>query len=272
MAQTWQQSYEQLKKFIADHPAIEIDMNSIVISGDLRPEFYKLFDTVRVSFIKERFAAELEKAYALSAAYSEAGRAVKEELKLEDIEINANLNWFLLDPINGLMRVLFDPQFDLLKGKTDLSGFVEVADTSVATFFKLLFREGYERWGALALLRLLAPDRLWMVKAHDFYTDPSMEGDVIEGNHDDFVPDPVESRKLVFDNMVRASFVVPGALVHSAPSECLCEPAAALVSAALEIAPVERASGVDGSQKDIQRVRHGQPVAGHDAACDRRAP
>ena len=44
---------------------------------------------------------------------------------------------------------------------------------------------------------------------------PSMEGDFVEGNRDESVPDPVESRKLVFDNLVRASFVVPGALVHS---------------------------------------------------------
>ena len=215
MAQTWQNSYEELHKFIADHPAIEIEMNSIVISGDIRPEFYKLFDRVRAGFVKERFAAELDKAYALSAAYSEASKAVKEEMRLEDIEINAGLNWFLLDPINGLMRMLFDPLFDLLKGKMDLAGFIEVADTSVASSFKLLFREGYERWGALALLRLLTPGRLWLGKTHDFYTDASMEGDIIEGNRDDYVPDPVESKKLVFDNLVRASFVVPGALFHS---------------------------------------------------------
>src|SRR5271157_4749811 len=114
MAQIWPNAYEELQKFIAGHPAIEIDMNCIVISGDLRPEFYKLFDTVRVSFIRERFAAELEEAYALSAAYGEASKAVKEEMRLEDIEVNANLNWFLIDPINGLMRVLFDLLFDLL--------------------------------------------------------------------------------------------------------------------------------------------------------------
>ncbi|RJO60494.1 MAG: hypothetical protein C4542_09390 [Dehalococcoidia bacterium] len=215
MAETWQNSYGELQKFIVTHPTIEIDMSSVVITGDIRPEFYKLFDTVRASFIKERFAAELEKAYAMSAAYGATSKAVKEEMRLEGIEINANLNWFLLDPINGLMRVLFDPLFDLLKGKTDLAGFTGVADTAVADSFEALFREGYERWGELALLQLLAPDKLWLGKAHDYYTDPSMEGDIAEGNRDESVPDLVESRKLVFDNLVRASFVVPGALVHS---------------------------------------------------------
>jgi len=215
MAETWQNSDEELRKFITAHPAIEIDMNSVVMSGDVRPEFYKLFDRVRAGFLKERFAAELEKAYTMSAAYGETSKAVKEEMRLEGIEINANLNWFLLDPVNGLMRVLFDPLFDLLKGKTDMAGFTQVADTAVADSFKLLFCEGYEHWGELALLRLLTPDRLWLGHTHDFYTDPAMAGDIIEGNRDDFVPDPVESKKLVFDNLVRASFVVPGALVHS---------------------------------------------------------
>lgn len=215
MAETWRSSYAELQKFIAAHPAIEIDMSSVVISGDIRPEFYQLFDAVRAGFIKERFASELEKAFAMSAAYGAASRAVKQEMRLEGIEIHASLNWFLLDPANGLMRVLFDPLFDLLKGKTDLAGFTAAADTAVAGSFKSLFREGYERWGALALLRLLTPDLLWAGKTHDFYTDPTMEGDIAGGNRDDAVPDPVESRRLVFDKLVRASFVVPGILVHS---------------------------------------------------------
>jgi hypothetical protein len=81
--------------------------------------------------------------------------------------------------------------------------------------YKLLYREGYERWGALELLRLLQPGRFWAGKTHDFYTDASMEGDVIEGNRDDYVPDLIESKRLVFDNLVRASFVVPAAVVYS---------------------------------------------------------
>ena len=215
MAETWQDSYEELKKFIAAHPAIEIDATSVVISGDIRPEFYSLFDKVRAGFVKERFASELEKGYALGAAYAGAAKAAKEEMHLEAIEINASLNWFLLDPVNGLMRVLFDPLFELLKGKTDLAGFTRAGDAAIAESYKMLFREGYERWGALAMLNLLAPGRLWTGKTQDFYTDPTMEGDIIEGNRDDFVADVVESKKIVFDNLVRASFVVPGQLIYS---------------------------------------------------------
>jgi hypothetical protein len=215
MVETWKNSYEELKKFIAAHPAIEIDAHSVVISGDIRPEFYSLFDRVRAGFVKERFSVELDKGYALSAAYAEASKAAKEQMHLEDIEINASLNWFLLDPVNGLMRVLFDPLFDLLKGKTNLAGFIVAGDAAIKDSFSMLYREGYERWGALALLKLLAPGRLWMGKTHDFYTDPTMEGDIIEGNRDEFVSDIVESRKVVFDNLVRASFVVPGTLIYS---------------------------------------------------------
>ena len=89
-------------------------------------------------------------------------------MHLEAIEINASLNWFLLDPINGVMPVLFDPLFELLKAKNDLAGFIHMGDTVVTESYKLLFKEGYERWGALAILKLLAPDRLWMEKTQDF--------------------------------------------------------------------------------------------------------
>ena len=34
----------------------------------------------------------------------------------------------------------------------------------------------------MALLHLLTPNRFWVGKTRDFYTDNTMEGDVIEGN------------------------------------------------------------------------------------------
>ena len=215
MVETWQISYEELKQFITAHPSIEIDATSIVIPGDIRPGFYSLFDKVRAGFVKERFASQLEKSYVLSVAYSEAAKAAKEEMHLESIEIDASLNWFLLDPVNGLMRVIVDPLFELLKGKVDLEGFTRTGETAISESYKMLFREGYERWGSLALLNLLTPERLWAGKTQDFYTGPTMEGDIIGSNQGDFVPDVVESKKIVFDNLVRASFVVPNQLIYS---------------------------------------------------------
>ncbi len=215
MAQQWQKTYIELKEFIAAHSDIEITPSCVVLMGEVRAEFYRIFDRLRNEFLKERFAPQLEKGYEMSRAWTEASALLKEEMKLEDIEVNASLKWFLADPVDGLIRVLFDPLFDLLKGKLDEAGFIKAADAAVNESFNMLFKEGYERWGALALLHLLSPDRLWQGKTHDFYTDPTMEGDVIDGNHDDWAPEPVESKKLVFDNLVRASFVVPGALVHS---------------------------------------------------------
>ena len=149
MTETWQYSYDNLKHFIADRPAIEIGVSCVAIAGNVRQEFYKLFDTVRAGFLKERFTTEINEAHELSAAYGAASKAAREELHLEDIEVNASLNWFLLDPFNGLMHVLFDPLFDLLKGKTDMAGFIRAADAAVRGFFNLLFGEGYERWGEL---------------------------------------------------------------------------------------------------------------------------
>ena len=48
MPNNWQKACNELKDYIAKHPTIEISMNAICISGDVRPGFYRLFDTARV--------------------------------------------------------------------------------------------------------------------------------------------------------------------------------------------------------------------------------
>jgi len=216
MADTWQQSYAELKEYIAKNPTIEIDMSCVVLPGDVRPEFYRLFDTVRVGFIKERYPAELEKAYELSRHYGEISKAVKDDLALESIELMASVNWFLIDPINGLMRVLFDPLFGLIKGKTDMVGFEKAASAAVEDAFKDFFREGYQRWATLSLMKLMVPDRkLWRGQATDSYTDPTSEGDVIPGIRDEGVPEPEETKKLLFDKNLYCNFLVPKAVIRS---------------------------------------------------------
>ncbi|MCL2679016.1 MAG: hypothetical protein FWF18_01785 [Dehalococcoidia bacterium] len=215
MAHTWQNYYDELKKYIADHPAIKITPKVVTLFDDERPEFYRLFDAVRTAFVRERFAAQLEKAYDMGRGWKEACDTVKSEMFLEGIDVQSHLKWFLDDPVYGLMHWLFDPLFDLLKDKIDLDGFIAAGDAVVSERFRLLYREGYERWGTLALLHLLAPDRLWLGKTHDFYTDNFLEKDIVEGLNIDWVHDPEESKKLVFNNLIRASFVVPDVLVHT---------------------------------------------------------
>jgi len=117
MSNSWQKAYSGLKEYIAGNPKIEIGKNVIAIPGDVRPEFYRVFDTVRVAFLKEKFQTLLDEAIPLSKNYAEVGQEVTKSLGLADIKVSASLNWFLNDPVNGLIRLLFDPLFNLLKGK-----------------------------------------------------------------------------------------------------------------------------------------------------------
>jgi hypothetical protein len=167
MSNSWQKAYSGLKEYIAGNPIIEIGKNVIAIPGDVRPEFYRIFDTVRVTFLKEKFQTLLDEAVPLSKNYTEVGQEVTKSLGLADIKVSASLNWFLNDPVNGLIRLLFDPLFDLLKGKIDADTFEHVASINIENSFSKLFRSGYEKWVVLSLANLLAPDKAHAVPVKD---------------------------------------------------------------------------------------------------------
>ena len=216
MPDTWQQTYEQLKAFIASHPSIEISPSCVVITGDIRPEFYRLFDTIRVEFIKENFPAELARGYELGSHWSEVSQAVVESMGLEEIEITAGVKWFLADPINGLMRGLFDPLFDLLKGRSDLAGFEKRAREVVAADYERFFREGYQRWASVSLIKCLDGDKVYSVPAIDYNNNASeMEGDPSGGLREDSVPEAEETKRIVFEYAMICSYLVPRIIIHS---------------------------------------------------------
>jgi hypothetical protein len=48
VSDNWQKAYSELKEYTAKNPQIDIGMNVIAIPGDVRPGFYRLFDTCGV--------------------------------------------------------------------------------------------------------------------------------------------------------------------------------------------------------------------------------
>lgn len=217
MPNTWRKAYDELSDYIDKHPNIEIGMNVVAISEDVRPEFYRLFDTVRVNFIKDEFPASLEKGYALSKSFAEVKGDVTDSLGLEGINVRASVNWFLVDPVDGLMRLLFDPLFDLLKGKIDLAIFERISAQEVEEAFKDFFRDGYQRWVTLELVALLTPDKNYHVQEADYHTNTSMiEGVQGHGLREEAVPLAKEAKSVSFETRLLSSFVVPRVLVHSA--------------------------------------------------------
>jgi len=217
MSNSWQKAYSGLKDYIAGNPKIEIGKTVIAIPGDVRPEFYRVFDTVRVAFLKEKFQTLLDEAIPLSKNYAEIGQEVTKSLRLADIKVSASLSWFLNNPVNGLIRSLFDPLFDLIKSKIDTDTFEHVALTNIENSFSKLFRSGYEKWVVLSLANLLAPDKAHAVPVGDAHMDSSeTDGDVVPGLREEPVPEPKETKHLSLGHMGEAVFIVPDFIVHSA--------------------------------------------------------
>ena len=141
MSPKWQKAFEELEAFISDHKDIEIDADVVCLPGEVRVEFYRLFDAVRTGFVKERFPCYIEEAAELSRHFLGVKQRLCSRLGLEGIDVSPHLNWFINDPVNALGRVLFDPLFDVLKRKIDLSRFETMVDSSIKNAYGLLFRE-----------------------------------------------------------------------------------------------------------------------------------
>ena len=118
MSKSWQGAYKQLQDFVARNPGIEIGKKVTCILEDVRPEFYRLFDTVRVTFLEEQLQALLVEAKTLSRSYTTVEEEIIKLLGLDSVKLPVRLHYFLHDPANGLARFLFNPLFDLLKAKT----------------------------------------------------------------------------------------------------------------------------------------------------------
>jgi len=204
-----------LKEYVSGNPKIEIGKNIIAIPGDVRPEFYRLFDTVRLAFLKGKFPTLLDEAGHLSKSYTEVEEEVVKLLGLAGISVSASLNRFLYDPTNGLVRVLFDPLFNLLKGEIDAETFEQVALRNIESSFGDLYQSGYEKWVALSLAKLLASDKAFDVPT-EVHIVLDFEGGKPFSISEESVPEPKETKRLSLEHRGSATFIVPDFIVHSA--------------------------------------------------------
>ena len=216
MAGKWVEAYEDLRKFIAEHQEIKIEAGgTTVIAGDVRPVFYRYFDTVRSVFINEYFAAELEKVCELGKAYAVTSESVKQDMNLESIAVSENLAGLLLNPLENLMSTLYVPLFKLLRGKTNADSFVLEGQKAVSVYYNSLFCEGYKRWGIISLLHLLSPSCLWDVNIKDLDIELNRNAEFFPGMYAENVPELKQEQRLAFMYPLKGSFVMPDVLVHS---------------------------------------------------------
>jgi hypothetical protein len=219
VSDNWQKAYSELLEYTAKNPQIEIGMNVIAIPGDVRPGFYRLFDTVRVAFLKEKYQTLLDEAASLSSNYARAAQEATRSLGLAKIKVPASLNRFLNDPVNGLIRSLPDPLFNLLRGKIDIDAFENEAMASIESSFRQLFQSGYEKWVVLSLVNLLAPDRVLEVPKEDLQDQVhEIEWDQKDGIFELSVPDVKEMELLSLGERLDAEdvFILSDLIVRSA--------------------------------------------------------
>ena len=216
MSKEWLQDYYQLKEFIAGHPDIQIAEFIVSIPDDVRPGFYRLFNTITANYIRGTFPDILSEASLLATGFAQVSEKVISQLNLNTIQLDPHLKMFLKDPCEGLVGRLFNPLFDLLKGKTDLVGFEDISAMVTQDSYKSFLHYGYEYWAALSLMCLIAPDKSYSVPVPDQYIDPDLTSD--EGRLNKIVNDVpaiVPTESISFDLNRFFPFIVPKVILHS---------------------------------------------------------
>jgi hypothetical protein len=187
MNSNWQNTLNELKEYIAVNSEVVMKHDTVAIPEGLKPEFYRLFDKVRLEIVQAKLGELLDRAQELSSNYIAIEEtickrhkekdlpqrkqidAIKKTLsspferfrdrlgfggfKFDEITLDDELRIFLLDPPKALSRVLYEPLFDLLKGKIEFSDFELAIKEKLPAAFRQLYHSGYEKWAILNLLK-----------------------------------------------------------------------------------------------------------------------
>ena len=213
---SWRDTYTHLKRFVGATPNIKISDSVVLIPDEVKAEFYRLFDAARIAFVKEHCLPATQDGYELSHQYKTLCAEVLQETGLGPVEVASDLKWFLQDPVDGLQRFLFKPLFKLLANQVDSAEFERLASKQINDAYAALFREGYQRWIAVGIVRRLLPEASYRVPAMDGIYDVLMgEGHENPGLHKDEVPEAQETKGLSFEQHPIISFITPRIIVRS---------------------------------------------------------
>ncbi len=215
MSDEWIKNYNEIKEFIGRHSEIQIEPTMVSIPGDVRPEFYRLFDSVRTGYLKAAFPEIFAKAQTLTTEFTAVQKETLNLLNLKRIDLESGIRTFLEDAGSGLSTGLFDALFDLLKGRTDVAGFDTVSAGIIKNTFKRYFHHGYEYWAALSLICLLAPDKTFTVPLHDQTLDPEIASAESRPGFFEDVPDVTPADTISLDTSRMTPYLIPAAILYS---------------------------------------------------------
>lgn len=217
MIQGWKQAYWSLTDYIKSNPSINIEPAVTAIPPDVRPGFYAVFDQVREAFIVDNFKDELDAAKNLSREYKQLAGDIVSIMDIQpEIELNPRLKWLMDDPLNGLMRLIYSPLFDLLKGKLDEEEFVQTCHVEFGSVFDDLYRKGFNLWVILALLELFEPSELMWVPQKEPNAINSLKELYKQGARVEPIPDITHTSLLSFEPGTWDTFIVPDIVFYSA--------------------------------------------------------
>ena len=165
----WKNEYARLREYIAANPEIVLTKNEISIPQSLRDEFYRIFDDIRRAVAAKNLDAMPVSARTLSERYLRIEKEASGLLGVEKIDMPVDLQVFLRDPEEGLIRAVYNCLFSLLQGKIGEEEFESLAGESIAAYVSELFRFGYERWVGLELIKLLEPEEAFFVDLDEEY-------------------------------------------------------------------------------------------------------
>ena len=159
----WKREYARLREYVAAHPEIVIKKNEISIPQPVREEFYRIFDDIRRAVAANHLDALPVNARMLSERYIQVEKEAAKLLGVEKFDMPVDLDIFLRNPEEGLIRAVYNRLFDLIQGKIDEAEFERLARESTLSYVTELFRFGYERWAAFELIKLLEPEEAFFV-------------------------------------------------------------------------------------------------------------
>ena len=210
----WQAKYETLKRYIADHPTIEITSNSTSIPGDVRPGFYAIFDDILAEYVRQLYAPQLNEAALAISKFSEAKARLASLVDLKT-EVNPNLGFFLADPVAGLTRSTFTLLLSLVRNNITVEDFERESDKIIQDSFPIFMREIYLQWSVLSLIALLGPDQVYSVPVPDETHDPHYtESELRPGNFED-VPQLLPAEKISLYGSHYVAEIAPKLVFHS---------------------------------------------------------
>jgi hypothetical protein len=213
MSNSFRQAYEALTGFIAVHPEIEIGESVTSIPGEVRAEFYNLFNAARDSFVEEKYPEYLNGAGLLLEQYRKAEERNRRLFTLEETDMPTGTRRFLRDPKETLTRELFDPLFDLLKSRESIDSFEKRAAGIIEDLFPLVYRGAYEKWAMQSLVELLEADKTLGVEVRSTGLGERAKLALLAPMED--APVPAESARFFFSQPRNLIFSVPDLIVHS---------------------------------------------------------